>query len=117
MLSLMAALELAHYRIRVNIICPGAIDTNIGENTWKEKEKLKKVQIPIDYPEGNQPLEDRPGTPEQVADLVLFLASSQTSHITGSEIYIDGAQSHVSFKKSIVIRMNICKYICQDTCK
>ncbi len=89
----MAALELAHYRIRVNIICPGAIDTNIGENTWKEKEKLKKVQIPIDYPEGNQPLEDRPGTPEQVADLVLFLASSQSSHITGSEIYIDGAQS------------------------
>ncbi|ETI66603.1 SDR family oxidoreductase [Neobacillus vireti] len=89
----MAALELAHYRIRVNIICPGAIETNIGENTWRENEKLKKVQVPIEYPEGDQPLEDGPGKPEQVADLVLFLASSQSSHITGSEIYIDGAQS------------------------
>ncbi|WP_066094229.1 SDR family oxidoreductase [Neobacillus novalis] len=89
----MAALELAHYRIRVNIICPGAIDTNIGENTWRENEKLKKVQVPIEYPEGDQPLEDGPGKPEQVAELVLFLASSQSSHITGSEIYIDGAQS------------------------
>ncbi|MEH7305772.1 SDR family oxidoreductase [Neobacillus drentensis] len=89
----MAALELAKYRIRVNIVCPGAIETNIGENTWQEKEKLKKVQIPIEYPEGNQPLEHRSGKPEQVADLVLFLASNQASHISGSEIFIDGAES------------------------
>jgi len=89
----MAALELAEYQIRVNMICPGAIETNISENTWKEKDDLKKVEIPIQYPEGNQPLEHRAGRPEQVADLVLFLASSQSSHITGSEIYIDGAES------------------------
>ncbi|TKC18993.1 SDR family oxidoreductase [Robertmurraya kyonggiensis] len=89
----MAALELAQYHIRVNIICPGAIETNISENTWKEKEKLKKVEIPVVYPEGNQPLEHRAGKAEQVADLVLFLASSQSSHITGSEIFIDGAES------------------------
>ena len=89
----MAALELANYRIRVNMICPGAIETNIGENTWEEQEELKKVEIPIEYPEGNQPLEHRAGKPEQVADLVLFLASKQSSHITGSEIYIDGAES------------------------
>ena len=89
----MAALELANYGIRVNIICPGAIDTNINENTWKEKENLKKVEIPVKYPQGNQPLEHKAGKPEQVADLVLFLASGQSSHITGSEIYIDGAES------------------------
>lgn len=89
----MAALELAEYQIRVNMICPGAIETNINENTWKEEDNLKKVEIPIQYPEGNQPLEHRSGRPEQVADLVLFLASSQSSHITGSEIYIDGAES------------------------
>jgi NAD(P)-dependent dehydrogenase (short-subunit alcohol dehydrogenase family) len=88
----MAALELAKYHIRVNIICPGSIETNIGENTW-EKEELKRVEIPIEYPEGNQPLEHRAGKPEQVADLVLFLASNQSSHITGSEIYVDGAES------------------------
>jgi NAD(P)-dependent dehydrogenase (short-subunit alcohol dehydrogenase family) len=91
----MAALELAEYQIRVNMICPGAIETNINENTWKEEDNLKKVEIPIQYPEGNQPLEHRSGRPEQVADLVLFLASSQSSHITGSEIYIDGAESLV----------------------
>ncbi|MDQ0970744.1 NAD(P)-dependent dehydrogenase (short-subunit alcohol dehydrogenase family) [Neobacillus niacini] len=89
----MAALELAKFRIRVNIICPGAIETNINENTWKEKEELKEIEIPIIYPEGSQPLEHHAGKPEQVAELVLFLASKQSNHITGTEIYIDGAES------------------------
>lgn len=89
----MAALELAKYRIRVNIICPGAIDTNINENTWKDQKELKEINIPIKYPEGSQPLEHHAGKPEQVADLVLFLASKQSNHITGTEIFIDGAES------------------------
>lgn len=88
----MAALELAKYRIRVNAICPGAIETNIGQNTHPTK-SLEKVKIPIEYPEGNQPLEHRPGKPEQVADLVAFLASKKSSHITGTDIIIDGAES------------------------
>jgi len=89
----MAALELAKYKIRVNIICPGAIETNIGENTHPNEEKLKKVQIPVEYPEGSHPLEDRPGQPEQVANLIHFLASDASNHISGSEIYIDGAET------------------------
>ncbi|OIK04420.1 SDR family NAD(P)-dependent oxidoreductase [Bacillus sp. MUM 13] len=89
----MAALELAKYKIRVNIICPGAIDTNIDSNTFPEDENLKKIKIPIEYPEGSQPLENKSGTPEQVGDLVLFLASSMSSHITGTKVYIDGAES------------------------
>ncbi|KKI93492.1 3-ketoacyl-ACP reductase [Bacillus sp. SA1-12] len=88
----MAALELARYKIRVNAVCPGAIETNIGQNTH-HTEQLKKVEIPVDYPEGNQPLEHRPGEPEQVADLVLFLVSDMSSHITGTKVYIDGAES------------------------
>ncbi|PZE20203.1 SDR family oxidoreductase [Paenibacillus xerothermodurans] len=88
----MAALELARYRIRVNAVCPGAITTNIDSNTHKKPE-LKEVQIPVEFPEGDQPLARGPGSPEQVADLVLFLASSESSHITGTEIYIDGAES------------------------
>ncbi|PYZ92196.1 3-oxoacyl-[acyl-carrier-protein] reductase [Salipaludibacillus keqinensis] len=91
--SKMAALELANYRIRVNVICPGAIETNIGENTHPKKEQLQKIEIPVKYPEGNQPLEHQPGTPEQVADLVSFLASDASSHITGTELFIDGAES------------------------
>lgn len=89
----MAALELAQYKIRVNIICPGAIETNIGKNTFPEEENLEKIKIPVDYPDGNQPLENRSGKPEQVADLVYFLASDMSNHITGTEVYIDGAES------------------------
>lgn len=88
----MAALELARYKIRVNAICPGAIETNIGQNTHP-KNNLEEVQIPVNYPEGSQPLEHQPGNPGQVADLVCFLASDLSSHITGTEIYIDGAES------------------------
>jgi NAD(P)-dependent dehydrogenase (short-subunit alcohol dehydrogenase family) len=88
----MAALELARYKIRVNAICPGAIETSIDDNTFKKPE-LKEVQIPVQFPEGDQPLAHKSGAPEQVAQLALFLASHESSHITGTEIYIDGAES------------------------
>ncbi|MFC0560899.1 SDR family oxidoreductase [Halalkalibacter alkalisediminis] len=88
----MAALELARFKIRVNAICPGAIQTNIGESIHKSPE-LEQIAVPINFPEGDQPLEHGPGHPEQVADLVQFLASDDSSHITGTEIYIDGGES------------------------
>jgi NAD(P)-dependent dehydrogenase (short-subunit alcohol dehydrogenase family) len=88
----MVALELAEHRIRVNVICPGAIETNIDQNT--EHRDLDKVREPVEYPEGQIPLTDgKSGTSEQVAQLVLFLASDNSSHISGTEIWIDGAQS------------------------
>ncbi len=88
----MAALELAQYAIRVNAVCPGSIDTNIGKNTYKSEE-LEEVQIPVEFPDGNHPLEQAPGKPEQVANLVLFLASDESFHVTGTEIFVDGAES------------------------
>jgi NAD(P)-dependent dehydrogenase (short-subunit alcohol dehydrogenase family) len=88
----MTALELAPDKVRVNVICPGAITTQIDENT--EKRDLEEVRIPVKYPEGSQPLTGgNPGTAEQVAQLVLFLASDASSHITGTEVWIDGAES------------------------
>ncbi|HEY9806248.1 MAG TPA: SDR family NAD(P)-dependent oxidoreductase [Candidatus Obscuribacterales bacterium] len=88
----MVALELAEYRIRVNVICPGAITTNIDENT--ERRDLEAIQEPVQFPEGKIPLSDgKPGSSEQVAQLVLFLASDNSSHITGTEVWIDGGQS------------------------
>jgi NAD(P)-dependent dehydrogenase (short-subunit alcohol dehydrogenase family) len=88
----MAALELAPHKVRINVICPGAIETNIDENT--NKRGLEHVRIPVEYPEGSQPLEGgRPGSAEQVAQLVLFLASDAASHITGTEMWIDGGES------------------------
>ncbi|WP_055108357.1 SDR family oxidoreductase [Paenibacillus ihumii] len=88
----MLALELAKFKIRVNVICPGAIATNI-DSTSEVSEELEEIIIPVEYPEGAQPLADGPGQPENVADLVAFLASDESVHITGARIVIDGAES------------------------
>lgn len=88
----MVALELAKHRIRVNVICPGAIETDISEST--EQRDLEHIREPVEFPEGKIPLTDgKPGTSEQVAQLVLFLASDASSHISGTEIWIDGTES------------------------
>jgi NAD(P)-dependent dehydrogenase (short-subunit alcohol dehydrogenase family) len=88
----MLALELAKHKIRVNAVCPGAIDTEIQENT--EKRDLEKEQEPVEFPEGKIPLTDgKPGTADEVAELVLFLASDRSRHITGTPVWIDGGQS------------------------
>jgi NAD(P)-dependent dehydrogenase (short-subunit alcohol dehydrogenase family) len=88
----MLALELAPFQIRVNVICPGAIETNIDQST--QERNREQVKIPVEYPEGNIPLTGgAPGHAEQVAELALFLASPAASHIAGTEIWIDGAGS------------------------
>lgn len=88
----MLALELAKHRIRINSICPGAIRTEIDENT--EAEATEEAREPVVYPAGEIPLTDgRPGTSEQVAELIRFLLSDESAHITGTEVFIDGGQS------------------------
>ncbi len=88
----MVALELAKHKVRVNVICPGAIDTEISENTTKKD--VEKIKEPVKFPEGSIPLTGgKPGTSEQVADLVLFLASDDAKLITGTEVWIDGGKS------------------------
>ncbi len=91
-LTKMLALELAPSRIRVNVICPGAIESNIHDKT--RREHLRKIETPIIYPEGNIPLTGgRLGTPDQVANLTAFLMSDLADHITGTPVWIDGGQS------------------------
>ncbi len=88
----MIALELAKHRIRANVICPGAIGTNIHGTTHTRN--LDKIQEPVEFPKGTIPLTGgNLGTSEQVAQLVLFLASDMSSHITGTEVWIDGGES------------------------
>jgi NAD(P)-dependent dehydrogenase (short-subunit alcohol dehydrogenase family) len=88
----MMALELAPHRIRVNSVCPGAIETQIGENT--EYSDLDEIRVPVEFPEGQVPLtRGKPGTALQVAQLIAFLSGDASSHITGAEVFIDGAQS------------------------
>ena len=85
----MAALELAKHKIRVNVICPGAIETGIEDST--EKRNIEEAQEPVEFPEGAIPLTDgAPGKAGQVADLVLFLASDASSFVTGAVIPMDG---------------------------
>lgn len=88
----MAALELARYNIRVNAICPGQIDTHIEDN-MTIAEEVKEIEIAVEFPEGERPLKDKTNQPEQVAELVAFLASDAAGNISGTEIYIDGAES------------------------
>lgn len=91
-LAKMAALELAKHKIRVNVICPGAIESNIEEST--KKRDINEAREPAEYPAGKIPLTDgKPGGADQVARLVLFLASDAASHVTGTEVWIDGAES------------------------
>lgn len=90
----MLALELAKHKIRVNVICPGAIESEISDNT--EQRNLEDIQEPVEFPEGEIPLtRGKSGKAEQVADLVYFLASDASSHISGTEIWIDGTESLV----------------------
>lgn len=91
-LAKMIALELAQFGIRVNVICPGSIQTEISEST--EKRDLEEIEVPAEYPEGTMPLTGgKPGSPEQVAELVLFLVSDRSSLISGTEVWIDGTES------------------------
>lgn len=88
----MVALELAKHKVRVNVICPGAIESEISENTTKRN--IEREKEPVSFPAGKIPLTGgKPGTAEQVAQLVLFLASDDSNHISGTEIWIDGTES------------------------
>lgn len=80
------ALDHARQSIRVNCVCPGDTDTPML------REEARQMGQPIDaFLQGaaDRPL-GRPGTPEEVAHAVLFLASDSTSFITGTTLVVDG---------------------------
>ena len=76
------AVELAPFRIRVNNVAPGAIATPINEPTMADPKKRAKLESII-------PL-GRVGSPQEVAEVALFLASDASSYVTGSTYYVDG---------------------------
>ncbi len=52
---------------------------------------------PVEYPQGQIPLtRGASGTADQVAELILFLVSNRSSHITGTPVFIDGGQSLIA---------------------
>lgn len=76
------ALEYANKKIRVNAIAPGATITPINEDWVEDPEKKSVVESHI--PMG------RPGTSEEMAAAVAFLASDEAAYITGQTLFIDG---------------------------
>lgn len=86
------ALELGRHGIRINAICPGAIETDIDDNT--KVRKKRQAEVPVEFPEGDIPLTGgESGAAEDVADVVAFLASDASRHVTGTPIWVDGGQS------------------------
>jgi NAD(P)-dependent dehydrogenase (short-subunit alcohol dehydrogenase family) len=91
-LSKMLGLELANLKIRVNTVCPGAFESQINENT--EARNVEEAREPVKYPGGKIPLTGGdPGDPREIGYLAAFLASDASRMITGTEMWIDGAES------------------------
>jgi 3alpha(or 20beta)-hydroxysteroid dehydrogenase len=79
-MSQYAALDYAPLKIRVNAIFPGAIDTPMLLKNPPEFMEMVKANIPM----------KRLGTPLEIANVALFLASDASSYMTGSEIAVNG---------------------------
>ena len=77
-----AALEYAKLNVRVNCLCPGVIDTPMVRRSAPDAASLSAFQA-------MEPV-GRLGRPEEVAALALFLASDESSFITGAVIPVDG---------------------------
>ncbi len=75
-----SAKELASRNIRVNAVAPGYIETEMTHKLSEEARQAFLTHIPL----------DRPGTPQDVAKVVRFLASDDSAYITGQVINIDG---------------------------
>lgn len=86
MLTKAMALDHAHENIRVNCICPALVETELARGAWERMpdpaayRKFRESQIPI----------GRIGRPEDVAQLALFLASDESSWMTGVALPLDG---------------------------
>lgn len=85
MMTKTMALELARDNIRVNTVAPGAIDTDMNYELKENRQELERVlrRIPL----------GRIGRPEEVSNIVDFLASDKASYITGSAFFVDGGMT------------------------
>ncbi|MFB5599182.1 MAG: 3-oxoacyl-ACP reductase FabG [Nitrososphaeraceae archaeon] len=85
MMTKTMALELAKFGIRANVVAPGAIETDMNIELQSDKVELENVlkRIPI----------GRIGKPEEIANVVEFLASDKASYVTGTTFLVDGGMT------------------------
>jgi NAD(P)-dependent dehydrogenase (short-subunit alcohol dehydrogenase family) len=83
--------DLRHRKIRVNAISPGPIDTPIFSNLMQNEEQSEQFKKNI---VNTVPMR-RMGTPDEVAKVVSFLASDDSSYITGIELFVDGGMAQI----------------------
>jgi NAD(P)-dependent dehydrogenase (short-subunit alcohol dehydrogenase family) len=83
--------DLRHRKIRINAISPGPIDTPIFSNLLQNEEQSEqfKKNIVNTVPMG------RMGSPDEIAKVVSFLASDDSSYITGIELFVDGGLAQI----------------------
>jgi len=81
-LTRVAALDYADRNVRVNVLAPGTIDTYKLAQVPPERREWMRARIPA----------GRLGTPKEIADAVVWLASDQAAYITGATIVIDGGR-------------------------
>ena len=76
------AVEFGKHKVRVNAIAPGLIRTDFSEYFWKNPEHVKRL-------EETQPIA-RVGTPDELGGIALYLASDESSFVTGQVFVVDG---------------------------
>ncbi len=89
-----AALELAPKGIRVNAVNPGVVVTELHRRGGMDEEKYRQF---LEHSKTTHPL-GRVGRPEEVADLILFLASPRAGWITGVTYSIDGGRAQTCYR-------------------
>jgi NAD(P)-dependent dehydrogenase (short-subunit alcohol dehydrogenase family) len=84
-------MELKDRQIRVNTLSPGATDTPIIDGQFKSKEEADRAKTGFSQ---LTPL-GRLGRPEELASAAYFLASDESSYVTGTDLVVDGGLTQV----------------------